>query len=85
MLGLLPMALSREIGSETQRPFAVVIIGGLGSIEGAAIGALIVGLARAAAVHMMPEVELFSIYLVMTAVLVFRPEGIFQAVKARLI
>ncbi|HMX16576.1 MAG TPA: branched-chain amino acid ABC transporter permease [Rhodocyclaceae bacterium] len=65
--------------------FAVVIIGGLGSIEGAAIGALIVGLARAAAVHMMPEVELFSIYLVMTAVLVFRPEGIFQAVKARLI
>ncbi|TXH26773.1 MAG: efflux RND transporter permease subunit, partial [Elusimicrobia bacterium] len=29
MLGLLPMALSREIGSETQRPFAVVIIGGL--------------------------------------------------------
>ena len=29
MLGLLPMAMSREIGSETQRPFAVVIIGGL--------------------------------------------------------
>jgi cobalt-zinc-cadmium resistance protein CzcA len=29
MLGLLPMALSHEIGSETQRPFAVVIIGGL--------------------------------------------------------
>jgi cobalt-zinc-cadmium resistance protein CzcA len=29
MLGLLPMALSQEIGSETQRPFAVVIIGGL--------------------------------------------------------
>lgn len=29
MLGLLPMAVSREIGSETQRPFAVVIIGGM--------------------------------------------------------
>ena len=29
MLGLLPMALSRGIGSETQRPLAVVIIGGL--------------------------------------------------------
>lgn len=29
ILGLLPMAISREIGSETQRPFAVVIIGGL--------------------------------------------------------
>ena len=29
MLGLLPMALSRDIGSETQRPLAIVIIGGL--------------------------------------------------------
>ena len=65
--------------------FAVVIIGGLGSIEGAAIGALIVGLARAASVHLMPQVELFSIYLVMAGVLIFRPEGLFQSVKARLI
>ena len=29
MLGLLPMALSHGIGSETQKPLAVVIIGGL--------------------------------------------------------
>jgi cobalt-zinc-cadmium resistance protein CzcA len=29
MLGLLPMALSHGIGSETQRPLAVVVIGGL--------------------------------------------------------
>jgi len=65
--------------------FAVVIIGGLGSIEGAAIGALVVGLARATSVHLAPEFELFSIYLVMAAVLIFRPEGLFQSVKARLI
>ena len=63
--------------------FAVVIIGGLGSIEGAAIGAVIVGLARAAAVHLAPEAELFSIYLVMAAVLIFRPEGLFQRAAAR--
>lgn len=63
--------------------FAVVIIGGLGSIEGAAIGALFVGIARAASVHLLPEAELFSIYLVMAAVLVFRPEGLFQKTKAR--
>ncbi|QCI67875.1 branched-chain amino acid ABC transporter permease [Phreatobacter stygius] len=63
--------------------FAVVIIGGLGSIEGAAIGAIVVGLARAAAVHLMPEAELFSIYLVMAAVLIFRPEGLFQRAAAR--
>jgi cobalt-zinc-cadmium resistance protein CzcA len=29
MLGLLPMALSHAIGSETQRPLAIVVIGGL--------------------------------------------------------
>ena len=63
--------------------FAVVIIGGLGSIEGAAIGALIVGLARACAVHLMPVAELFSVYLVMALVLVFRPQGLFQRIQAR--
>jgi len=63
--------------------FAVVIIGGLGSIEGAAIGALIVGLARSLAVHLAPVAELFSIYIVMAVVLVFRPEGLFQRIQAR--
>lgn len=65
--------------------FAVVIIGGLGSIEGAAVGALVVGLARALAVHLMPEAELFSVYLVMAVVLLLRPEGLFQTIKARVI
>jgi branched-chain amino acid transport system permease protein len=63
--------------------FAVVIIGGLGSIEGAAIGALIVGLARALAVHTWPAAELFSIYVAMAVVLMFRPEGLFQRIQAR--
>ena len=65
--------------------FAVVIIGGLGSIEGAAVGALIVGLARSFAVHVAPVAELFSIYIVMAVVLMFRPEGLFQRTQARLI
>jgi branched-chain amino acid transport system permease protein len=63
--------------------FAVVIIGGLGSIPGAAVGALIVGLARSAAVHLWPVAELFSIYLVMAIVLMFRPEGLFQRITVR--
>lgn len=63
--------------------FAVVIIGGLGSIPGAAVGALIVGIARSSAVHLMPVAELFSIYLVMAVVLMFRPEGLFQRRQAR--
>jgi branched-chain amino acid transport system permease protein len=63
--------------------FAVVVIGGLGSMPGAALGAVVVGLVRSAAVHYYPEVELFSIYLVMALVLAFRPRGLFVAPEAR--
>lgn len=63
--------------------FAVVVIGGMGSIGGAMIGALVVGISRAAAVHLLPEVELFVIYAIMAAVLAFRPEGLFAPAKAR--
>ncbi len=63
--------------------FAVVVIGGLGSMPGAALGALIVGLVRSSAVHLLPQVELFSIYLAMALVLAFRPRGLFVAAEAR--
>jgi branched-chain amino acid transport system permease protein len=63
--------------------FAVVVIGGLGSVPGAALGALIVGLVRSGAVHLLPQIELFSIYLVMALVLAFRPRGLFVAPEAR--
>ena len=63
--------------------FAVVVIGGLGSVAGALVGALLVGIARAAAVHLMPQVELFVIYGVMALVLAVRPEGLFARVVAR--
>jgi branched-chain amino acid transport system permease protein len=63
--------------------FAVVVIGGLGSIPGAALGALLVGFVRAAAVHYWPEAELFSIYGAMALVLVVRPKGLFAAPEPR--
>jgi branched-chain amino acid transport system permease protein len=63
--------------------FAVVAIGGMGSIEGALVGALIVGLCRAAAVHLVPQIELFVIYSVMALVLVIRPHGLFTRAQAR--
>lgn len=63
--------------------FAVVVIGGLGSIPGTIVGALIVGLVRSAAVHFWPEVELFSIYAVMALVLAFKPKGLFAGVELR--
>lgn len=63
--------------------FAVVVIGGLGSIGGAAIGACIVGLSRAAAINLWPEAELFVIYAVMSLVLLVRPEGLFGQIQQR--
>ena len=63
--------------------FAVVVIGGLGSVAGTIVGALIVGLARAGAVHLLPQVELFAIYAVMSLVLVLRPQGLFSRPQQR--
>ena len=63
--------------------FAVVVIGGLGSLGGAALGAVIVGMVRAWAVHKWPAVELFSVYAVMAAVLIMRPKGLFAIPEAR--
>jgi branched-chain amino acid transport system permease protein len=63
--------------------FAVIVIGGLGSLPGAAVGACIVGLVRSISIHYAPEVELFVIYLVMAMVLTFRPRGLFSTAEAR--
>lgn len=63
--------------------FAVVVVGGMGSIAGAAIGSVIIGLLRAFAVHEFPQVELFVVFAVMAVVLVFRPEGLFAPAKPR--
>ena len=46
--------------------FAVVVIGGLGSMRGALAGALIVGLIRASIVF-YPELEVLAIYLIVIA------------------
>jgi branched-chain amino acid transport system permease protein len=63
--------------------FAVIVIGGMGSLPGAALGALIVGLVRSAAIHYAPAVELFVIYFVMALVLAFRPRGLFSLAEPR--
>ena len=63
--------------------FAVVVIGGMGSVPGALIGSLIVGLIRAFAVHQAPILELFIIYAIMAIVLIIKPEGLFAPPKPR--
>jgi branched-chain amino acid transport system permease protein len=57
--------------------FAVVVIGGLGSMRGAFVGALIVGLLKAGAIATWPEVEMLAVYVVVIGVLVLRPAGLF--------
>jgi branched-chain amino acid transport system permease protein len=63
--------------------FAVIVIGGLGSISGALLGAMIVGLARAVTAHLFPEIELFAVYAAMAGVLALRPYGLFARPEAR--
>jgi len=57
--------------------FVITVIGGLGNLRGAFLGALIVGLATAYVGLAFPGVELFLIYLIMALVLLLRPKGLF--------
>jgi branched-chain amino acid transport system permease protein len=72
------------LGSETiVLAFAVAAIGGLGQIEGAALAAILVGLTRSAAIYFAPEFQPVAPYLVMLAVLLVRPYGLFGSVGLR--
>ncbi len=57
--------------------FVVVVIGGLGSLEGALIGALIVAFVRTIVIQFYEELELAVLYLIAAAVLLWRPTGMF--------
>jgi branched-chain amino acid transport system permease protein len=57
--------------------FIVVVVGGLGSLEGALLGALIVGVVREAGIAWFPEIELAVLYLIAALVLLARPAGLF--------
>jgi branched-chain amino acid transport system permease protein len=76
-------AAMNEMGIELiVEAFAVVVIGGLGSMRGAFVGALVVGLLKAGAIAIWPEVEMLAIYVVVIGVLVLRPAGLFGRATA---
>jgi branched-chain amino acid transport system permease protein len=76
-------AATNEMGIELiVEAFAVVVIGGLGSMRGAFAGALIIGLMKASAIAIYPEVEMLAVYVVVIAVLVLRPSGLFARATA---
>ena len=57
--------------------FAVVIIGGMGSLGGAAIGAMLVGLADNFGKALFPELAYFTLYAPMVLILAIKPTGLF--------
>lgn len=63
--------------------FAVVAIAGLGQIEGAAVAALAIGVAHSMAVFFYPALSSVIPYLIMVAVLVFKPHGLFATAQVR--
>ena len=60
--------------------FVVVVIGGIGSIWGALVAALLIGLADTFGKVLIPEAAGVTVYLLMAAILLWRPEGLFRKV-----
>jgi branched-chain amino acid transport system permease protein len=63
--------------------FAVAATAGLGQIEGAMVAALLLGIGRSLAVYFAPEFEVVVPYLIMVAVLLVRPHGLFGVAETR--
>ena len=57
--------------------FVVIVIGGIGSVRGALVAALLIGLADVFGQVVFPQIAGMTVYLVMAAVLVWRPRGLF--------
>ena len=57
--------------------FVVVVIGGLGNLWGALIGSILIGTLETVGIIVFPEFEMALIYLLMVAILVVRPWGLF--------
>jgi len=58
--------------------FVVVVIGGIGSVRGALISALLVGLVDTFGKVLLPQVAGMLVYMLMAAVLLWKPEGLFK-------
>jgi branched-chain amino acid transport system permease protein len=82
MWGLYKETLTAAIGGEiTVLVFIVIIIGGLGSVGGCFIGAMLVALVANYAGFLAPKVALVSDILLMVMVLLWRPQGLYPVAK----
>ncbi len=64
-------------GELTPLAFAVVIVGGMGSLTGALVGSLLIGLVNAFGKALFPELSYFTIFVPVALIMAFRPQGLF--------
>lgn len=64
--------------------FAILVIAGLGSLKGAVIAAIMIAITRTLGIVYFPEIELAVVYLIMTIILIFKPEGLFGKIERRI-
>jgi branched-chain amino acid transport system permease protein len=82
MWGLYQQNVTPQMGAQVNvLIFIVIIIGGLGSVGGCLIGALLVGLLANYTGFLVPKVALFSNILLMVLILLWRPQGIYPVAK----
>lgn len=55
----------------------VLVVGGMGSIKGALVASILIGLIRSFGISMFPAIELAIVYLIMIVVLIVKPSGLF--------
>jgi branched-chain amino acid transport system permease protein len=61
---------------------AVVVVGGVGSIQGAFTGALLIGVFSSLAGTYLPSAAIFVPYFLMIVILIFRPQGLLGRTEA---
>jgi branched-chain amino acid transport system permease protein len=64
-------------GELTPLAFAVVIVGGMGSLAGAFIGSILIGLVNAFGKALFPELAYFTIFVPVALIMALRPQGLF--------
>ncbi len=61
--------------------FVVVVIGGLGSLRGAAVASVLIGVVQAFGILIFPEITLVLLFVIMAIVLIFKPYGLFATAE----
>jgi neutral amino acid transport system permease protein len=78
-LGLITV-VSPDMGAHLLLPaFAAVVVGGIGNLNGTVVGGLLIGIVSSvAATYWQPSYQMIAVFIVMVAVLLLRPEGLFN-------